>query len=327
MRRWIRLVLQLLSLVLFGLIFWLGGPEAWQQILAGDREDILAAFLLIGLVSMLSAARLRLLARSLAGQELASFSWRRFYYLNMTVRALGLVVPRSLGILAGKSAALRSLGVSLKRSVWIVLMDNLFDLGLLGILTVPSLFFLKGGLSSGGFVALALGLILALAGGLWWATAPGRLSPCVGWWRTAAVQRCVSWLVSALHFDLENVINLGVVPTRSTALRALGLSVLLNGALAACFYCIARAVGLAYPWPVFAAGFPATQLSLVLAVTPGGLGLFEAGWYGVLLLGGVAQEEILTFVIAQRAYIFIFVLIWAGFSTLLSLMAEGQSCA
>ena len=152
MKRWLQLTLQLLSLVLFGIILWLGGPEAWQQLLAGDREDILAAFLLIGLASMLSATRLRLMAHSVAGQELAS--WRRFYYLNMTARALGLVVPRSLSTVAGKSVALRTLGVSLKRSVWIVLMDNLFDLGLLGVLAVPALFFLRGGVSPVGFIAL-----------------------------------------------------------------------------------------------------------------------------------------------------------------------------
>jgi uncharacterized membrane protein YbhN (UPF0104 family) len=316
MKRWPRLALQLLSLALFGLVLWLGGPEAWQQILAGDRGNILVSFLLIGSATMLSATRLRLIAGSVAGREVPS--WRSFYYLNMTARALGLVVPRSLSTVAGKSVALRAFGLSLKRSVWIVLMDNLFDLGLLGVLTVPGLFFLKRGASPGSFIALALGLTLALAGGVWWATVSGRLLSLVGW-----LDR-VPWLASALRLDPEGAAD--VLPSRSTVLRGLGLSALLNGALAACFYCIARAVGLAYPWLLFAAGFPATQLSLVLAVTPGGLGLFDAGWYGVLLLGGVPHQEALTFVIAQRAYVFVFVLIWAGFSTLLSLTAEGQNC-
>jgi len=317
MKRWLRLALQLLSLALFGLILWLGGLEAWQQVLAGDREDILAAFLLIGSASMLSATRLQVMARSVAGQELAS--WRRFYYLNMTARALGLIVPRSLSTLAGKSVALRALGVSLRRSLWIVLLDNLFDLGLLGVLVVPALFFLRGGVSPVGFIALVLGLTLALAGGLWWATASGRLLSLV-----RSLGR-IPWLESALRLGPAGATD--VVPSASTALRALGLSVLLNGAIAACFYCIARAVGLAYPWLLFAAGFPVTQLSLLLAMTPGGLGLYDAGWYGVLLLGGITQQEALTFVIAQRAYVFVFVLVWAGFSTLLSLTAEGQNRA
>lgn len=132
MKRWLRLALQLLSLALFGLVLWLGGPEAWQQVLAGDRGNILVSFLLIGSATMLSATRLRLIADSVAGRELAP--WHRFYYLNMTARALGPVVPRSLSTLAGKSVALRALGISLRRSVWIVVMDNLFDLGLLCVM-------------------------------------------------------------------------------------------------------------------------------------------------------------------------------------------------
>ena len=324
-KRWLRLALQLLSLVLFGLILWSGGLETWRQVLAGDRWALLAAFLTTGSAHVLSATRLRLMAHSMTGRKLAP--WRRFYYLNMTARALGLVVPRSLSTLGGKSVALRSLGVSLKRSVWTVLMDNLFDLSLLGVLAVPALFFLKGWVSSGGFIALVLGLTLAFAGGLWWITATGRLFPLLRWLGR------IPWLESALRRAQGTALRLGpegandLLPTRSTALRALVLSVLLNGALATRFYYIARAVGVVYPWLIFAACFPLTQLSLVLAVTPGGLGLFDAGWYGVLLLGGVPHQEALTFVVAQRAYVFVFVLVWAGFSTLLSLTAEGRARA
>jgi len=338
-KRWLRLTLQLLSLALFGLILWSGGVETWQHVLSGAPEDILIAFLLGGAANMLSATRLQLVAHSVAGRELAS--WRRFYYLNMTARAIGLVVPRSLSTLGGKSVALRALGVSLKRAVWIVMMDNLFDLMLLGVLAVPALFFLQGGVSLGGFIALVLGLTLALAGGLWWVTASGRLLPFIRW---ASALRPFSKLRAGSFgkltatspatstrggtrggragFDPEGATDL--LPPRSTALRVLGLSVLLNGALAVRFYYIARAVGVVYPWLIFVAGFPITQLSLVLAVTPGALGLFDAGWYGVLLLGGVPHQEALTFVIAQRAYVFLFVLVWAGFSTLLSLTVEGK---
>jgi len=310
--RCLRLVLQLLSLALFALILWLGGLDPWQQILAGDCWALLAAFLCGGLGNMLSATRLQLVARSLAGRDLAP--WRRFYYLNMTARALGLVAPRGLSTLGGKSVGLRALGVSLKRSFWIVLLDNFFDLALLGALMVPSLLFLKDWISSCAFIALALGLILPLAGALWWIAAAGRLLPLIEWLRR------VPLLGSVLRIDGAGVAD--ILPTRPTALRALGLSVLLNGALVTRFYYIARAVGTTHPWLIFAAGFPMTQLSLVLSVTPGALGLFDAGWYGVLLLGGVSHQEALTFVIAQRAYIFVFVLIWAGFGALLSLTME-----
>ena len=309
MKRWLRLTLQLLSLALFGFILWLGGAEVWQHVLTGDRGSILVSFLLIGAATMLSATRLRSITESVAGGGLAS--WHHFYYLNITTRAIGLVVPRSLSTVAGKSVALRAMGIPLKRAVWIVVLDNLFDLGLLGVLVVPSLLFLRNGVSPVGFTALTVGLIVAATGALWWITITGRMLSLIKWLGR------IPWLASALHLDPESAADL--LPSRTTALKALGLSVLLNAAIAACFYYVAQAVGLTYSWRLFAAGFPMTQLSLVLAVTPGGLGLFDAGWYGVLLLGGVSNQDALTFVIAQRAYVFLFVLIWAGFGTLLSL--------
>jgi uncharacterized membrane protein YbhN (UPF0104 family) len=317
MKRWLRLVLQLLSLALFGLIFWLGGPEAWRQVLSGDLRGILPAFLLSGMAGMLAATRLRIIAGSVAGREMPS--WCRFYYLNMTARALGLVVPRGLSTLGGKSVALKALGVPLKRSVWLVLMDNVFDVGLLSVLVIPSLLFLRGLISLGGFIALSLGLVAALGGGLWWAIATGRLIALLRWLGR------IPWLASVLRIGPE--IPADLLPPSPVSLKALGLSVLVNGVIALRFYYIARAVGLGYPCALFVAALPVTQLSLLLAVTPGGLGLFEAGWYGVLLLGGVISQDALSFVIAQRAYVFVFVLIWAGFSALLSLTAEGRGRA
>jgi uncharacterized membrane protein YbhN (UPF0104 family) len=245
----------------------------------------------------------------MVGRELAP--WPHYYYLNMTARALGLVVPRSLSNLGGKSVALRALGVSLKRAVWLVMVDNLLDLMLLGVLAIPGLIFLRGAITLGGFVGLAMGLTLVLIGALWWATTAGRWLPLI-----KALTR-IPWLGSALRIDLEEAAN--VLPSRSTALQALGLTALLNGALAVGFYYIAHAVGVTSPWFIFAAGFPVTQLSLVISVTPGGLGLFDAGWYSVLLLGSVSHGDALTFVVAQRAYLSVFVLVCAGFSTLLSL--------
>jgi uncharacterized membrane protein YbhN (UPF0104 family) len=313
MKRWIRLGLQFISLVLFGLILIWGGSEAWQQVAAGDLESILVSLLLLGFATMMSAVRLQLIARSTTGRELAA--WPRFYYLNMTARALGLIVPRTLSTLGGKSVGLGALGVSLRRSVWIVILDNAFDLLLLGILVGPALLYLRDLDAAGEMLVLSLALIVLLASGLWWITGAGRARLLMRWLRR------VPRLATALHLDPGNVTDL--LPPRLVALETLGLTIVLNAAIAICFYQISRAVGMAHPWTVFVAGFPITQLSLILAVTPGGLGLFDASWYGVLLLAGVPHQEALTFVIAQRAYIFVFVLIWAGFSVLLSLASGG----
>ena len=131
MRRWLRLGLQIISLALFGIVFLWGGPEAWAQVANGDRSYILISFMLLGIAGMVAALRLKIIACSVTGKNLAS--WSRFYYLNMTIRAIGLVMPRSLSILGGKSVALSTLGISLRRSIWIILLNNAFDVLLLGV--------------------------------------------------------------------------------------------------------------------------------------------------------------------------------------------------
>jgi uncharacterized membrane protein YbhN (UPF0104 family) len=314
---WLRLSLQLLSLILFGLLLWWGGTDAWQHILSGNPQDILIACLLLGMASILAAFRLKLMSRAVTGQNLGP--WRRFYYVNMTTRAAGLIIPRSLSTFAGKPVALGALGTSIKRAFWTVLLDNSFDLILLGAWLPPSLFFLRDQTSALEAIILATGSTLLLTCGIWWATAAGRLSPV-----TNRLKR-IPWIATILPIRLDNIEKL--MPSRSIVLQSLGLSVLINSVLAARYHYIAQAVGLTYPWPIFVASFPITQLSLVLAVTPGGLGVFDASWYGVLLLGGVSHQDAITFVIAQRAYIFIFVLIWAGVSTLLSLIVKEQEHA
>jgi uncharacterized protein (TIRG00374 family) len=312
MKRWLGRLLRLASLLLFGLILWWAGPDAWRQVVTGNVEHVLIAFFLLSTATALSATRLRLVTHSLAGQQLGS--WQRYYYLNITARAIGLVIPRSLSTFAGKPVALRSLGLSIKHSVWTVLVDSGFDLLLLGALLIPALLFLGGRTSAQVTLVLVLGLVLTLMGGFWWITAGDSLLRVVRW-----AER-IPCLEAILPFTSEEAT--GLLLQRLVAVRALGLTLLLNAALAACYHHISRAVGLSHPWIVIAAGFPAVQLCLVLAVTPGGLGLLDAGWYGVLLMGGVPRNDALTFVVAQRAYVFIFVLACAGFSALLSLAVE-----
>jgi uncharacterized membrane protein YbhN (UPF0104 family) len=215
---------------------------------------------------------------------------------------------------AGKPVALRSLGLSLKRSVWSVLTDNLFDLLLSGVLTIPALLSLEAQMSALEVIVLTLGFVLALTAALWWGTARQRLARLLRWTEQ------VPYLNAVLPSISEN--RTGLLLQRPVIVQALGLTFLLSSALATTYYQISCAVGLSHPWTVFAAGFPAVQLSLVLAMTPGGLGILDAGWYGVLLLGGVSRQDALVFVVAQRAYISVFVLIWAGIGALLSLTTE-----
>ncbi|HSM56744.1 MAG TPA: lysylphosphatidylglycerol synthase transmembrane domain-containing protein, partial [Candidatus Sulfomarinibacteraceae bacterium] len=282
----------------------------WRQILNGDWRALSIGAAIYGVVGGVSALRLRWLTGTLIDAPLASR--RRFYYLNMVARVLGLVLPRGLSALGGKSVGLRALGISLRRSLWIVLMDNVYDVLTLGVATLPAIFFLRQSVTPVSFGALTAVAWLVLGGAIWVALRRRWLSPRLGWLASR-----LPWLSRRLQLDGASTDNL--LPTARESMGALLYTLLLNLLLISTYFTIARALDIQASWWLFAACFPITQLSLIIAVAPGGLGIFDLGWLGLLRLGGLSQNDALTFVVAQRAYIFVFVLVWAAVSALLAM--------
>ncbi|MBE2220920.1 MAG: flippase-like domain-containing protein [Anaerolineae bacterium] len=308
MKRWIHILLNILSLALFGLILWWGGPEAWLQILDSRWQDVLIACVLYGFAGMVSAWRLQVAAESLTAGWVAP--WRRFFYVNMTARALGLVLPRALSSLGGKSVGLRAFGIPIARSVWIVLVDNLFDILVLGVLTLPSLLLFRDLVSPLGYYLFAGGVMIVLALLLWWGILTRWLLILLTW-----IHR-IPWLSKRIKLDTQTAET--ILPAPKPALQLQGLTLVLSLAIGLTYFFIARAISISVPLSAILASFAIVQLSLIIAVAPGGLGIFDLGWLGLLHLIGVPEDQALTFVIAQRTYIFVFVLIWAAVSVLLS---------
>ena len=311
MKRWLQWGLLLLSFGLFTVIIWYAGPEPWQQLLLADRRILLVAFGVHGTASMVAAARLRFLSQSILGTRQPP--WRRFYYLTMSARALGLILPRTVSAIGGKTVGLRAMGVPIKYAVWIIVVDNLFDVTLLGVVAVPALLFMQGIVSATLFMFLipaAIGLLALL---LWWLLRNNRLESLLNWLRR------MPWLAKRLDFGDNQPF-----PSAKDALIVLGWSVLLNGIIATSFYSIGRSIGTPVTLPLLLASYPLVQLSLIIAIAPGGLGIFDAGWLGLLRLGGISEAAALAFVVAQRAFVYVFVLIWAGFSALLSLTVKPE---
>lgn len=313
MKRWLNRLLQLLSLVIFVLILWWAGPETWRQLLDSEWQPLLAALLVYGAAGAVAATRLRVISYGINGEHVGS--WRRFYYLAMMARALGIVLPRGLSSLGGKAVGLRALGLSLRRSLWTVVVDNAYDVVSLALVTPVAILFLQGRIGAAlfGLSLLALWLLLGLLIG--WATASGWLRTLLQW-----LSRRFPWLRQRLRLDAALADDL--LPTPRSAVAALAWTVALNLLLITTYKLISDAVNLDLSWWLFAASFPIAQLSLIIAVAPGGLGIFDLGWLGLLRLGGVSQADALTFVVAQRAFIMVFVLIWAAVGVLLS-MTEG----
>jgi uncharacterized protein (TIRG00374 family) len=69
---------------------------------------------------------------------------------------------------------------------------------------------------------------------------------------------------------------------------------------------VACALGVMIPWEIILIGMSVFQLSWLLSVTPGGIGIAEWGWVGVLVRYGFSPSDAALLSIAFRLYLFIF---------------------
>lgn len=304
--------INLIGILAFGLILYLGGVEAWAQVLGGELRYVLAALGVTALWNLLAAFRWAAIARQMVGDR--SIPYRHYVTYHMIGMFSGQVVPITVGMLGGRPVALSlSQGVSLRRSALSVFLDKVFDLALALLLVVPVVLHLVDLIS----LPLALGLMAAMAalGALlvaWKYEATVRLAGRLGSRLAQPLGRLPlvgQRLVQRLPQHLDRLAEETFLPNRQ-ALRAYLVTLVMYGLLSARLFFIAQALRLEIPWYLLAMGICVTQLTLVFSVTPGSLGFLEGGWAAVLGLGGLGLEAFTTFVIGRRAYVLVFTLIY-----------------
>jgi uncharacterized membrane protein YbhN (UPF0104 family) len=87
---------------------------------------------------------------------------------------------------------------------------------------------------------------------------------------------------------------------QKTILRAFLLSIIKFCFTVTRMVLFASALNLSISPALILLGTPVGQLSYLFAFTPGGLGIFDAGWYAILRVGGVSLKSATQFVVGQR---------------------------
>jgi uncharacterized membrane protein YbhN (UPF0104 family) len=311
----VRLLLGLFSLGILGLVLYMGGMDAWRQVLRADLRWVGLAFACTALLTYVSAMRWALIANALAGTRLCST--RAYYHYLMMGKTVGLVLPEAVGVYTIGPLNMKLDGqASFKLAFGSLFLDKLFDIGLSGILLVPTAAYVLHLISLPACAALFglffAGLAVVLIG--WYGPLLDlgfRLRDRVRNWK--GVRNLKAWeALGALRHEQA--------PPQRVALAAYGLTVVRYLFMTARFAAVSLAVGVAVPPLLVFVGIPIAQLGLLLAVTPGALGALEAGWLGVLLLAGLPRQDIATFLIGQRAALFAFIFALGALSYLGSLI-------
>jgi len=304
-------LINLAGLLIFGLILYLGGVEAWQQILDGDWRYVLAALAVTLAWNVVATYRWSLLANQLFGYEVCAF--RYYFTYQMIGMIIGQVVPITVGMLGGRPVALSlSQQVSLKRSALSVVLDKLFDLILALLLSVPVALYLIGWierpLAFGFMGGVVLVTVLLIA---WQYERVFQLVGRVGAQLARPLARVPvigRRLSQRLPQQLDRLSGDALVHN-STAVQAFLLTLVMYALLSARLFFIGQALQLDIPWYLLTMGVAITQLAVIFAITPGSLGFLEGGWAAVLGLAGLSLDQFTTFVIGRRAYVLVFTLI------------------
>lgn len=284
----------------FSIVFLIGGgSDAWRRMQDADASLVVGFFCMAGAVTLVGTARWQVLIRTLISAPGPPLSV--LYVQVMISRVIGLFISRAASDLGTRIIALRqSTKTSLGRASASVIIDNLMDISVVSLFGLPGVLFLTGAVSAAvataimGAIAIAslIAAPLAISSG-----ARSQLVPCF----TDLTRR-----LRVGRFSLGS----GARPEWPDALQRLGRSAsaaawaltLLRFVLGTLqFILLAEAFDLGIsPW-VFFTIVPLVQVILVTGVTPGGLGIVDLGWLGLLVAAGTGTAEASAFVIAQRA--------------------------
>jgi uncharacterized membrane protein YbhN (UPF0104 family) len=273
-----------IGLALFaGVLWWLGA--SWDEIRGRARlvpTGLGVSFVGTLLASVVTAGRWKLIAESMGG---TSLRLRTYVHALVVTRLAGQFTSTMAMDLVGRGVVLRAGGSQrgVGHAATQVVVERIFDL-LLPLALAAWVLLFRGDTAALGTAVLGFAIVGALA-----------FRPLVGLALTVygAIR---ARLGRPLPDDGEP--PKGVEPRLGPIVSL--LSIARFAAVVLQFWGVAWGVGLELGLIETTGGTVFAQLTGLLGVTPGGLGIIEIGWTGGLELVGLDPTGIALFVVAQR---------------------------
>lgn len=282
------------GLALLGLIIAVGGTEILQAITAASLLPLIIGLALSTTLYPIAAWRWMLVTNQLEQRRVASY--QEFLQVRSLAAAGGFFAPRELVELGGRTIWLsRSRGLSIGRATKAVMVDRFCDV-------LTSVVTLIGALA---FWFMKLPVILSFSIGLACLVITIVITPTVMMTASGFIQR----LDSRMNLPDQRSKRIGkavsmlakLIDIPSEIWRiALSISLLKFTMVALRVVLLGAAVGLVIEPLELVVSVPLGQIGYVLGITPGGLGIYEAGWYGLLHFLGASAAKIGAFVILLR---------------------------
>ena len=296
-KTWHRALLVLLGWTLFAILIYWGGFDNLDQIIKPHWGYLSLAVLTIAFMLFIFAWRWSLLVTQIAGHRLATQV--DFYFYNVSSLAMGQLMPQTASVFIVRSIALTKLGdISLKNSILSVVLDKFFDLFVVVMFLSPALLLVSHipNLTQASVFALIITgcvSVIVFAKPHWWIIGMARLVQ-IGVWLTRRIP-------FFRRFTQLAIIDWEQIPHR-TVTHTYALTMLGHGAVILRAWFITQAVGLDVSILAIFIGIALAQASLLIAFTPGRLGIVESVWFVALSQAHVDHETITAFLVAHRIF-------------------------
>ena len=290
--------IRFLSLIL-GLLIFIGfanivGLEGLQSLLDISIENLFALCALTFLISISVSIRWSILINSIDSDNKATVLNCYHYFLISQV--LGFVLPRQATDTVGRVGLLnRYKKITIKNASFSVFLDRVLDLVILFTMLAAAIPFWFGIFTQTQAIIFSVFLIAIIFSLIFYYNKKIFASILIF---ANLVFRVLNYLPGVKNFNLNPEMKLNL--NRKVLAQVFALSFFKFLLAVFRLFLIASALGLFIPFEVFYLGSPLGQLAYVSAITPGGIGLFEAGWYGILILSEVDKADASLFVIGQR---------------------------
>lgn len=282
------------GLVLVGLLIHFGGAQSLRQLIQLRPIPLVGALLAtLGITSAI-AFRWGTLANALGGGQVAA--WPDYYHYFIVGRALGFVFPKDVVDFGSRTVWLSQLhSLAVPKASASVVLDRLSDVLSILVFLLAALSYWLGWVRASVGIGLMLGMATVIGGFLFVAYRP-MVTGAI--WLLNRSLRLINHIPRFRKRSLETLDVTGL--DRGMVLRVYLFSLVKFGFTAVRLIFFAMALSLPISPTLILLGTPLGQLSYLFAFTPGGLGILEAGWFAILVLGGVGAEHATTFVVGQR---------------------------
>jgi uncharacterized protein (TIRG00374 family) len=291
--RWRTLGKWILAVGLFALVFYLGDVRELlhlQVVWVYALGMFLATFAFI----LLHTLRWKKIVDALSKRQGTSFL--PFYKWMIHSYTLGYIMPKDVSLVSVRTYYLKQHeNLPLSASLFSVALDRLLDLVVFLVVVIPSLLFVTRILSPAiSFIVMALSVGALLLILRWKGEETFHI--LIRFYRKILTLPVIRNRMRGGESEIQGEYSLGQNGFYTVLTWSVGTYLLL--VLRFFFTGLALGVDLSLLQSLFV--IPVIQISGLVNITPGSLGILELGSWGALLLIGAPKDQILRFVIGQR---------------------------